>query len=66
MRTWAALPNARMIVVENDYRHGVFPYGAACVDKQVANYFLYGQLPERTSSCPGRMQGAYEYDEGDA
>lgn len=55
--TLAALPNARMIVVENDYVHGLFPYGTDCVDGQVAAYFLQGTLPARTSSCAGKPLG---------
>lgn len=65
LRTLYALPNARMIVVENEYQHLVFPYGTACVDKQVANYFLHGQLPERLSSCAGKPLGDDEEDEED-
>lgn len=54
LATLALLPNARMIVVENEYTHGVFPYGTECVDAQVAAYFLQGALPPRTSSCAGK------------
>ncbi len=54
MATLAALPNARMIVVEDEYAHGLFPYGTECVDAQVADYFLQGRLPLRTSSCAGK------------
>lgn len=50
-KTLAALPNAHLIVVDKEYRHGVFPYGTACVDNQVADYFLDGKLPTRLSSC---------------
>ena len=49
-----ALPNASMIVVENEFRHGVFPYGEPCVDAQVAAYFLHATMPPRLSSCAGR------------
>lgn len=52
--TLAALPGARMILVENEYQHGLFPYGTECVDTQVANYFLQGTLPPRNSSCAGK------------
>lgn len=54
LATLAALPAARMIMVENEYQHGLFPYGTECVDTQVANYFLQGTLPLRTSSCAGK------------
>ncbi|MNV98263.1 TAP-like protein [compost metagenome] len=54
MATLNALPNAHMMVVENEYKHGLFPYGRASVDAQVAEYFLSGRLP------PGRVS----YHEG--
>lgn len=54
LATWAALPNARLIMVENDYQHGLFPYGTECVDAQVADYFLQDTLPPRSSSCAGK------------
>ncbi len=57
MATLAALPQARMIVVEDEYQHGVFPYGTQCVDRQVADYFLDGTLPQRLSSCAGKPLG---------
>ena len=49
-----ALPNASMIMVENEYTHGLFPYGQACVDEKVVDYFLHGQMPARMSSCAGK------------
>lgn len=48
------LPNASMIVVENEFKHGLFPYGEECVDAQVVNYFLHGTMPARVSSCAGK------------
>ena len=54
LKTLDALPNARMVVVENEYRHALFPYGTSCVDAQVADYFVNGVLPLRGSSCPGK------------
>lgn len=45
METLNALPNAHMMVVENEYKHGLFPYGKASVDAKVAEYFLTGTLP---------------------
>ncbi len=53
-KTLDALPNASMIVIENEYSHGLFPYHDSCVDAQVANYFLNGSMPPRTSSCAGK------------
>jgi pimeloyl-ACP methyl ester carboxylesterase len=52
--TLDALPNASMIVIENEYSHGLFPYNETCVDAQVADYFLNGTVPPRTSSCAGK------------
>ncbi len=49
-----ALPNASMIVVENEYSHGLFPYNDNCVDPQVAGYFVNGAVPPRTSTCAGK------------
>ena len=54
LKTLDALPNARMIVIENEYSHGLFPYNTACVDGQVADYFLNGNVPPRTSACAGK------------
>ena len=56
METWTALPQARMIVVEDEYQHGLFPYGTDCVDNQLADYFLQGTLPQRLGSCAARQQ----------
>ena len=53
-KTLDALPNASMIVIENEYTHALFPYGENCVDGQVADYFLSGTMPPRTSSCAGK------------
>ncbi|QKV54003.1 alpha/beta hydrolase [Comamonas antarctica] len=56
MQSWLALSQARMIVVEDEYRHALFPYGTDCVDNQVADYFLQGTLPHRLGSCAARQQ----------
>ncbi len=54
-KTWEALPDARLIVVEKAHAHGVFPYGTACVDSQVARYFLDGKVPSQSlGSCAGK------------
>ena len=53
-KTLAALPNASMLLIENEYTHGLFPYGESCVDRQVADYFVNGTMPPRTSSCAGK------------
>ena len=51
--TLDALPNASMIVIEDEYSHGLFPYGLACVDAKVADYFVNGKMPDRITTCPG-------------
>lgn len=52
-RTFAVLGDARMVMVKGDYTHGVFPYGTACADAPVAEYFLTGALPPRYQECAG-------------
>ena len=54
LKTLAAFPNASMVVVNNEYTHGVFPYDDSCADRHVADYFVNGVLPPRTSSCAGK------------
>ena len=55
LRSLTALPNAGMIEVLDEYSHGLYPpYGVACVDKPVAEYFLYGTAPERMTYCQGK------------
>lgn len=53
--SFGLLPNASMIMVEGEYQHGVFPYGQNCVDEKVVNYFFSGTVPERLSSCAGKL-----------
>lgn len=45
-----SLPNARMVFVDNDATHGLFPYGTECVDLPVLNYFLDDTLPAKNFS----------------
>lgn len=54
MTSFDALPNASMIMVEKEYKHGLFPYGDDCVDEKVVDYFLYGKMPARMNSCAGK------------
>ena len=54
MVTLAGLPKTSMIIIENEYKHGLFPYGDDCADPQVGEYFATGKLPPRTSTCPGK------------
>jgi pimeloyl-ACP methyl ester carboxylesterase len=53
--TFAQLPSASMILVKGEYSHGLFPYGTACVDTNVANYFLTGAMPPRDTTCAGNL-----------
>jgi hypothetical protein len=54
MKTFSVLPNVSMILVQKEYSHTLlFPYGAECVDRPVAEYFLYGKQPDRLTTCIG-------------
>jgi hypothetical protein len=54
LRTFDKLPNARLIHVDGEYTHGVFPYNTACVDEPVVRYLVDGTLPARRANCQGR------------
>ncbi len=59
MKTFAVLPNTSMILVQNEYSHALLlPYGSECVDRPVAEYFLYGKQPERLTTCTGNPLAA--------
>ncbi|WP_170223124.1 alpha/beta hydrolase [Nonomuraea turkmeniaca] len=46
------LPGARMISVDNEGSHGVFPYYTTCVDDRVHAYLLDGVLPgDKFTAC---------------
>jgi pimeloyl-ACP methyl ester carboxylesterase len=46
------LPGARMVSVDNEGSHGVFPYYTSCVDDQVYAYLLDGRLPaDQFTAC---------------
>lgn len=48
------LPGARMISVDNEGSHGVFPYLTTCVDAPVIDYFLHGAMPtQQFTACQG-------------
>lgn len=50
----AALANASIVLVRNDYTHGLMlPYGQPCVDDPVARYFLNGTPLPRRTECGG-------------
>lgn len=47
-----ALPNSKMVFVDNEASHAVFPYGSDCVDLAVTRYLLDGTLPkENFTAC---------------
>jgi pimeloyl-ACP methyl ester carboxylesterase len=57
MVTFEALPSASMILVKDEFGHGVFPYGKSCVDEPVVRYFLTGALPSRKTTCAAKPLG---------
>ena len=59
LKSLAVLPNAGMVLVRNEYSHGLYPpYGTECIDRPVAEYFLYGKAPERLTICDGKALAA--------
>ncbi len=59
MKTFAVLPNTSMILVQNEYSHTLLlPYGSECIDRPVAEYFLYRKQPERLTTCTGNPLAA--------
>jgi pimeloyl-ACP methyl ester carboxylesterase len=53
-KSLSLLPNARMIEISGEYSHAPLPpYGTACVDKPIAQYFLDG-TPGVNTSCSRR------------
>jgi pimeloyl-ACP methyl ester carboxylesterase len=59
---FATLPNAKMVFINDEKQHGVFPHGTACVDAAVAQYLSDGTMPkDRITNCsanplPGETQ----------
>jgi pimeloyl-ACP methyl ester carboxylesterase len=59
---FASVPNAKMVFVNDEKLHGVFPHNTACVDAAVAKFLFDGTLPnERITRCaanplPGETQ----------
>lgn len=59
LKSLAVLPNASMILIENEYQHSIgIPYGTDCVDLPIAEYFLNGTQPPRTTNCAGKSLAA--------
>ena len=50
------LPTARLVFVDDEYSHGIFPYGTECVDSAVAGYFIEGEVPPRRTDCGDPVQ----------
>ncbi|WP_174367738.1 alpha/beta hydrolase [Deinococcus sp. JMULE3] len=45
-------PSAKMIMIDDEPQHAAFPYGTACVDGPITEYFLTGKLPTgKLSTC---------------
>ncbi|NTY02574.1 alpha/beta fold hydrolase [Deinococcus sp. JMULE3] len=45
-------PGAKMIFIDDEPQHAAFPYGTACVDTPITEYFLTGNLPTaKKSDC---------------
>ncbi|MEU3625405.1 alpha/beta hydrolase [Amycolatopsis coloradensis] len=48
------LPGAKMISVDNEGSHGIFPYNTDCVDDPIVAYFQTGLTPnEKFTGCQG-------------
>ena len=55
LRAFESLPGAKLIYVENELSHTVFPYDTDCVDAKVAGFLLNGSLPEEDiSNCDAK------------
>jgi pimeloyl-ACP methyl ester carboxylesterase len=52
LTAFGSLPNAKMVFINDEKQHGVFPHGSECVDAAVAQYLLDGTMPsERVTNC---------------
>ena len=61
LKTFAALPNASLIVVKREFQHFVLlPYGDDNVDRPIAEYLLYGIQPPRLTVCEGKPLPTFE------
>lgn len=55
LAAFAATPNARMIMIDNEPQHAAFPYDTDCVDLPVTHYLLTGELPAKAlSACQAK------------
>jgi pimeloyl-ACP methyl ester carboxylesterase len=54
LATANSLPGAKMISVDNEGSHGLFPYNTDCVDDPIVAYFQTGLTPkEKFTGCQG-------------
>lgn len=52
---FSKLTHARFITVNNEFQHGLFPYGTECVDLAVTRYLIDGVLPDALmQTCEGK------------
>lgn len=52
LKAFESLPGAKLVYIENELSHTIFPYNTECVDAKVANFLLNGSLPvEDISNC---------------
>lgn len=54
LATANSLPGAKMISVDNEGSHGIFPYNTDCVDDPIVAYFQTGLTPKKKfTGCQG-------------
>jgi pimeloyl-ACP methyl ester carboxylesterase len=52
LSAFESLPNAKMVFINDEKIHAVFPHGSECVDVPIAQHLLDGSLPnERVTKC---------------
>lgn len=61
VRTFSALEQASMIVLEGEYQHCILlPYGNEILDRSVAEFFLENKQPPRLTLVEGHQLPTYE------
>ncbi|MGL4612144.1 MAG: alpha/beta fold hydrolase [Trueperaceae bacterium] len=62
LAAFEASPSAKMVFINDEKSHGIFPYGTDCVDRAVAQKLLDGTMPkDKITNCealplPGETQ----------
>jgi pimeloyl-ACP methyl ester carboxylesterase len=62
LRAFRTTPNAKMVFINDEMQHAIFPHGSECVDKAVVQYLLDGTMPiGKITNCaanplPGETQ----------